>query len=117
MIGSTYTSKAIQAVLGPSHSGVIPAVLWGGWLDSGLSVLGYSGISVPHDVFGPATDGIVNIDTVDGGVAGTGWTIAYFGLFDAASGGNLVAYAAVTATPSAGDPLLFTAGNLTFTYA
>ena len=42
-------------------------------------------------------------------------TITHFGLFDAASGGNLLAYGALTAGQlvTSGSTLKFTAGNLT----
>lgn len=117
MIGATYKSAAVQAVLGPGHSSVIPDVLWSGWLDSGLSVLGMTGLTVSHDSFGEVTDGVANTVEIDGGLAPAG-TITHFGLFDAASSGNLIAYAPVTfaSTPAEDDPLLFAVGDLTFTY-
>ena len=42
-------------------------------------------------------------------------TISHFGLFDASTAGNLMAYGALTAsrTVNTGDTLLFAAGNLT----
>jgi hypothetical protein len=116
MIGEDYTSKAVRAVLGAGHSELIPENLWGGWLDASLDVLGYSGIRVPHETFGAVDGGVANLDAVDGGLAGDSWAIAWFGLFDAESDGNLVIAAAVTATPGEGDPLIFDAGDLTFTY-
>lgn len=119
MIGDAYKSKAVQAVLGPGHSALIPATLWSGWLDSSLAVVGMTGLSVSHNDFGDVTDGVANIDDIDGGLFDDAWTVAYFGLFDAASGGDLIAYAAVTfdTAPADGDSITISAGDLTFTYA
>lgn len=118
-LGAAYRSKAVQAVLGPNHSPLIPAVLHVGWLTSTGALIAMSGMSITHDVFGETTDGVVNTSLIDGGVAGTGWTIAAVGLFDAAASGALVASATLStpATPAAGDPLSFDAGNLAFTAA
>lgn len=116
MYGSAYKSKAVQAVLGPAHSTVIPDVLWSGWLDSSFVVLGMTGLTVSHDDFGAVADGVANTADIDGGTAPAG-TIAYFGLFDAASSGDLIAYAAVTfdTTPTAGQSLTAAPGELVFT--
>ena len=117
MIGSEYTSFAVQAVIGAGHSSVIPDVLWGGWMDAGMVVLGYSGVRVPHESFGPVTDGVANITPIDGGVAGASWAPAHFGLFDAKTGGNLVASAAATMdAPATGQALIADVGDLVFTY-
>lgn len=117
MIGSTYTSKAVQAVIGPAHSSVIPDVLWSGWLDASLAVLGMTGMTVSHDDFGPITGGVANISDIDAGTAPVG-TIAHFAVFDAATSGALVAYASVTfaSTPTTGDPLVFAPAALEFEY-
>lgn len=118
MIGEEYTSKAIQAVLGPQHSPLFPENLWGGWLDASMDVLGYSGIRVPHASFGEIADGVANIAVIDGGLAGASWTPAFFGLFDAASDGTLVIAAPVTMdAPATGQALIADVGDLTFTYA
>jgi len=117
MIGSTYQSKAIQAVLGPAHSSAIPSVLWSGWLDGSLTVLSMTGLSVGHSTFAATATGVANSAEVDGGVCPS--TVpTYFGLFDSASGGDLVAYATATfeTTPSAGDSLTFAAASLAFDY-
>lgn len=119
MIGPTYQSAAAQAVLGPSHSALIPSVLWSGWLDATGTLVAMTGLTVSHDVFGAATGGVTNTALVDCGVAGTGWTIAKLGLFDAAASGALVASADLPAalSPAAGDPLVFDIGGLTFQVA
>jgi len=118
MIGDLYKSKAIQAVIGPAHSNVIPEVLWGGFLDGSGALIAMTGIRVRHDAFTTATDGVTNSVRLDCGVAGTGWTIAGFALFDAASGGAIVLSASVTSvSPAVDEPLAFAPGGLTFTYA
>jgi len=118
MIGTTYRSKAAQAVLGPAHSDLIPVVLWSGWLNAAGTLIAMTGLSVAHAAFGPATDGVTNTAMLDCGVAGVGWSIAAVGLFDAADG-DLVVSAALPAvlTPAEGDPLLFAAGGLVFQVA
>lgn len=117
MIGDAYKSAAIQAVLGPAHSPVIPDVLHGAWLDGSLVLLGMTGGTVSHDDFGPSGDGVANTAVIDGGTCPAS-TPAYFAVYDAASGGDLVAYAPVTfdTAPSSGDSLTSPAGSLTFTY-
>jgi len=119
MIGPTYRSKAAQAVLGPSRSALIPSRLWLGWLDASGTLIAMSGMAVAQTVFGPATDGVTNVSDIDAGVAGSGWTIASVGLFDASTSGALVAAADLpaTASPSTGDTLVIEAGALTFTVA
>lgn len=117
MIGATYQSLAVQAVLGPAHSALIPDVLWSGWLDGSGAVLAMTGLTVSHDSFGESGAGVANIDTLDGGLCPAA-VPARFGLFDAASGGDVIAYAPVTfdVTPVEDDPLTFAPGDLTFTY-
>lgn len=117
MIGDDYKSAAIQAVIGPAHSSAIPDVLWGGWLNGSLTLLEMTGLTVSHDDFGPITDGVANTTDIDAGACPS-TTPAYFGLFDAESSGNLVAYAAVTFsdTPTEDESLTFLTGELTFTY-
>lgn len=117
MIGPTWRSRAVQAVLGPSRSPLVPAILWTGWLDADGDLIAMTGLSVTHTAFGPSGDGVANIAPIDAGVAGTGWTIHAVGLFDAASGGNLIVSADLTtpASPDEDDPLVFAAGDLTFT--
>ena len=113
MIGPEYTSRSVQAVLGPYRSQLIPSVLWIGWLHEG-SLVDMAGTSVTHDVFGPSDAGVANTDTVDGGVAGAGWTIDAVGLFDAADGDLVVSAQIGELTPSEGDALFFAPGDLTF---
>jgi hypothetical protein len=118
MIGSTYRSKAAQAVLGPSHSGLIPEVLWTGWLDATGTLVAMTGLTVAHSLFGPATNGVTNTATVDCGVAGTGWSIKALGLFDAAAGVLIVAAdLPAVLTPALNDALVFEPGNLLFVVA
>jgi len=118
MIGPSYTSKATQAILGPAHSQLIPNRLWVGWLDASGNLIAMSGTYLAHTVFGPIADGVANISAVDCGIAGTGWAIAKVGLFDAA-GGNLIVSCDLpsVASPTAGAPLGFAAGDLKFTVA
>lgn len=115
MIGPTYRSRAAQAVLGPYRSQLIPATLWVGWLDATGAVVGMSGVSVQHDVFGPAVDGVANTVALDCGTAGAGWTISAVGLFDAAAGA-LIASATLPApvSPATGEQLFFAVGALLF---
>jgi len=116
MIGSAYTSAAVQAVIGPGHSTEIPAVLWGGFLDGLGDLIAMTGLNVSHDAFTPITDGVANSASIDAGVAGTGWTIAAFALFDAATGGEVVASADISPyAPTDGEELTFAPGDLTFT--
>lgn len=115
MIGPAYRSLAVQAVLGPAHSQVIPDVLWTGWLDGAGDLVAMTGLTVSHDVFGPTADGVTNAVPIDCGLAGAGWTIAALGLFDAAAG-DLIASAAFAApiTPAEDDELVFAPTGLTF---
>ena len=115
MIGPTWRSRAVQAVLGPARSQLVPAVLWTGWLDSSGGLIAMTGLTVSHDAFGPAGDGVANTTAVDCGVAGAGWTIAAVGLFDAADG-DLIVSAALPAPvmPDEDEALMFEPGSLTF---
>lgn len=117
MIGQAYRSRAAQAVLGPSRSELIPAVLWTGWLDASGGLIAMTGLSLTHAVFGPAGNGVANTAPLDCGVAGDGWEVAALGLFDAAADGDLIASATLTdpVSPDEGDPLVFDVGALTFT--
>ena len=119
MIGTAYRLKAAQAVLGPAHSDLIPAVLWSGWLDAAGTLIAMTGLSVDHAEFGPTAGGVTNLVMLDCGVAGVGWEIAAFGLFDAATGGDLVVSAnlSVVATPAEDDMLTFGWGMLVFQVA
>ena len=120
MIGTTYRSLAAQAVLGPTHSDLIPSVLWSGWLDAAGTLIAMTGLSVDHAEFGPtAGGGVTNLVLLDCGVAGVGWSISAFGLFDAATGGDLVVSAdlAAVATPAEDDVLAFGWGMLAFQVA
>jgi len=116
VIGPVYQPKAVSAVLGPAHSPNIPDTLWGAWIDSGLTVLGMTGASHEHSEFSENASGVENAVIIDGGDLPAG-TIAYFGLTDSASGGEVVVYATVDLTGlSAGDPVAFPIGALTFPY-
>jgi len=116
MIGSSYRSKAAQAVLGPAHSPVIPAVLWTGWLGPTGVLVGMTGMTVEHAVFTPSVDGVTNMSIIDCGVAGAGWIIHTLGIFDGAAGALIAAaYLPADVSPAAGDPLSVDVGGLTFT--
>lgn len=115
MIGDAYQSVFAQAVLGPSRSLLIPEVLYLGWFDVDGELIAMSGTTVSHDVWDASDGGVVNNTTVDGGVAGDGWEIHGWGLFDAASDGDLLIGGdlSVAVTPDEGDPLSFDPGTLT----
>lgn len=115
-IGAAYSAKVVGAFIGPAHSSLIPTVLWGGWLDATYTLIAMTGLPVSHDSFGEVTNGMANIEAIDAGVAGVGWTPYYFALFDAASAGNVVCAAAVTPWTPATDALLVAnVGDLVFT--
>lgn len=118
MIGPTYRSLAIQAVLGPDRSELFPATLYGAWLDDELEVLSEIGIAIDATAFGPHEDGVANIETLDGGLCPPE-TPAFFALMDTAEDGEIVAYAPVAfaETPAEDDPLSCEPGALTFTYS
>lgn len=117
MIGAAFKSRAIQAVLGPAHSARIPENLWVGWLNGSLGVLSMTGGRVPHSAFGPVANGVANTAIIDGGLC-PATVPTYFGLFNAKSGGDLIAYAAATfaSAPSEDDVLTCSPGQLVFTY-
>lgn len=117
MIGATYQALAIQAVLGPARSELIPAVLHGAWLDGSKVVLSMTGNTVSHEIFGETATGVTNISDIDAGLAPAS-TPAFFALMDAAGGGAIVAAAAVTfnVAPTPGDPLTIEVGVLAFNY-
>ncbi|WP_169165091.1 hypothetical protein [Cellulomonas taurus] len=115
MIGPSWRSRAVQALLGPNRSPLVPAQLWTGWLDASGQLIAMSGLPVSHEAFGPVSDGVANTTPLDCGVAGEGWAIAGVGLFDAADGALLVAATlSSVVTPDEGDPLTFDPGALTF---
>lgn len=115
MIGPTWRSRAVQALLGPNRSQLVPAQLWSGWLDADGNLIAMTGLPVSHDAFGPSGDGVANTTTIDCGVAGDGWAIAGLGLFDAADGALVVsADLDVVQTPAEGEALTFSPGALTF---
>lgn len=117
-IGSTYTSAAMQAIIGPNHAATIPDVLWGGWLDTAGDVVAMTHLPVPHSSFGPVANGVENTSSIDAGVLPAGVPPLYFGLFDAETGGALVAFCTVTydtvTPPSPGDPMQFPDAALAF---
>jgi len=67
-------------------------------------------------VFAAASSGtIVNSAIVNFGTAGSAWgTVSTFGVFDAATSGNLLAWDSLTASKTIGedDPVSFPVGNL-----
>lgn len=69
--------------------------------------------------FGAPTDGaMANAATVDFGNADGAATVAGYGFFDAQSGGNFIAGKAIASQSiSAGNPVSFAAGALTFSVA
>lgn len=117
MIGTAYQALAVQAVLGPARSELIPAVLHGAWLDGSKAVLSMTGNTVSHEVFGETATGVANMSAIDAGLAPAS-TPAFFALMDAASGGKVVAYAPVTfdVPPTPGEPKTIPVGVLAFNY-
>ena len=69
--------------------------------------------------FGAPSNGVMsNSADVDFGNADAGATVAGFGIYDAASAGNLLAYGTLTSQSiTAGNPIKFSTGNLTITVA
>ena len=69
--------------------------------------------------FGTPSNGVMsNSADVDFGNADSGATVAGFGIYDAASSGNLLAYGTLTSQAvTAGNPVKFSTGNLTITVA
>lgn len=115
-VAPAFRSTAVQAILGPARSQLVPSTLWIGWLDGGGDLIAMAGMPVSHDVFGPSGDGVQNIVPIDCGVAGPGWEIHAVGLFDGPSGDLMLsAGLASSHTPEEGDPLVFQVGGLTFT--
>lgn len=119
MIGPEYASIAVQAVLGPDRSGLVPAVLWLGWLDEFGDLIAMAGVQVPHEVWGATDTGVANVEPIDAGLAGDGWEIHAVGLFDAEVDGSLVVSAALPAPllPLEDDPLAFDVDGLVFDLA
>lgn len=117
MIGDAYKSAAIQAVIGPAHSSVIPDVLWGAWLDAGKALIEMTGNNVSHDDFGESGDGVANTAVVDAGLYPAS-APSWFAVYDAATSGAIVALAPVTfdTTPPEDGPITFAPGELNFTY-
>ena len=115
MIHDAYKSGATQAILGPGHGATIPDVLWGGFLDATLTLLGMTGTTVNHNSFGATATGVDNIEIIDAGVAGAGWAPEWFGLFDGSSGAQLVLAIPITPfSPAAGDSMIFAVGDLVY---
>lgn len=83
-----------------------------------VSGTGYARQSSAFTVSGAAPTQAANTAAIEYPTAGSAWgTVTHAAVFDAASGGNLLAYAALTeAKPiSSGDVFRFPAGNLAFT--
>lgn len=118
-LGAAWRSRAVQALLGPSRSPLVPSLLWIGFLDGAGALVAMSGTSVTHDVRAPTADGVTNAVLIDAGTAGSGWTFSKVGLFDAPSGGDLMLAASLPApqSPAEGEPLSIASGALTFAVA
>jgi len=124
MIRGDYKSLAIQAVLGPNHSALIPEFMYAGWADAAFVTLSNTGIRVEHNDLVPESDGVTNSTDIDGGTS-PATVPTYFVFLDASTGGTAIAFAPATftdgsgspATPVSGDPIMIPAGALTFTYA
>ncbi|MCR6649699.1 MAG: hypothetical protein NVV70_16770 [Cellulomonas sp.] len=116
-VGTSYQAKAARAVVGPARSSLFPAILHIGWLDASGDLIAMSGRTVAQSAFAPVTGGVANVTTIDAGVAGSGWSIKGIGLFDAATGGELVlsAQSDTTVSPTSGQSLTIPAGALVFT--
>lgn len=69
--------------------------------------------------FGAPSDGVMsNSDVVDFGDAAGAATVAGFGIFDAATSGNLICYGTITSqSVSIGNSVSFDIGDLTLTVA
>lgn len=64
----------------------------------------------------PSGGSISNTADIDYGTADAGATVSHFGIFDAASAGNLLVHGAITGgsqSISTGNPVKFLAGSLT----
>lgn len=117
MIGAAYTSLGAQAIIGPAHAPTIPEVLWPGWMDTDLNLLGMVGEALSHDQFGPVENGVANIEAIDGGLAGAGWNIGGLALYDAEVGGLIIVVALVTPyEPEEGEVLTLGPGMLVFRF-
>lgn len=123
---SNYLENAICNVFrGTSITGVTPYVaLFDG--DPGEDGSGASEVTTTLRpagrvavTFGAPTNGVIsNSADVDFGDADAGATVAGFGIYDAASAGNLLAYGSLTSQAiTAGNPVKFSTGNLTVTVA
>ena len=118
VIGPEFQALVVQAAFGDGASGVMPATLWGAWLDGELGVIVETGIAVPQDAFGPTEVGVANTEIIDAGVAPAS-VPAFFALMDAGEGGQIVAALPVTfdSAPVEDDALAFAPGELTISYA
>ena len=117
MIGANYQAKAIAAVLGSSHSAIIPEGLWGAWLDVTLTVIEDTGIGILHSAFEETATGVANTSIIDAGTMPAS-TPTHFALMDASVGGEIVAYVPITfaVAPTVGDAVAFPPGSLVFEY-
>ena len=68
-IAPAYRSIAVQAILGPARSTLMPSVLWLGWLDDEGELVAMSGATISHEAFIPTDGGVENVDPIDGGLA------------------------------------------------
>jgi hypothetical protein len=90
----------------------------GGGTELSTSGTGYARQSADFTVSGSAPTQATNTAAVEFPTASTSWgTVTHVGVFDADTGGNLLAYAAlsVSKTIGAGDVFRFPASQLTFT--
>jgi len=124
MIRGDYKSLAIQAVLGPNHSALIPEYMVVGWADEFFAIIVNTGIGVYHADLVPEFDGVTNSTYIDGGTYPDAVMPTYFVLLEDSMDATPIAFAPVTftdgtgtpITPVMGDPIGVPAGALTFTY-
>jgi hypothetical protein len=116
MFSPEYRSIAMQSILGPAHSTLIPSVLWLGYLDAAGNLIAMVETPISHDSFGPNEDGVENIDPIDGGTAGESWVIDAVGLFADAEGTELIVSAELDlpAEPEEDEEITFDVGDLQF---
>lgn len=113
--GTAYTAAGTLYVglytAAPSDSGGGTEVSGGSYARKSMPAMTVSGTSPTEATNGAAVEFIT--------ATGTWGTVTHVGVFDALSGGNLLAWAALTAskTVSSGDVFRFDAGDLDITLA
>lgn len=120
-LGTEYRSIAAQALLGSSHTSLVPDVLWIGWLSTTGTELTATRVPVDNtdEVWEPTTNGVANVDDIAAGTSTAAWIIGRVALFDAATDGQVVLEATLPApvTVGADEILALPAGSLTFQVA